>query len=58
MVNKFNGRKVLKAVTKHDLEQKVVESEKRDWKRVGVFSRHHYSGHWCCVVERKSKLES
>jgi hypothetical protein len=55
MSNHFYGRKVVKAVTQHDLQKKVADSEKRDWRKVGKFTRHHYSGHWCCVMERQSK---
>lgn len=57
MNNKFQGRKVIKAITEKDLEAKVLDSEKREWERVGKFTRQ-YNGHWCCVVERKSKLNS
>lgn len=55
MANQFFGRKLVKAVTKHDLQKKVAESEKRNWRRVGKLGRHHFSGHWCCVMERQSK---
>lgn len=56
MGNHFYGRKVVKAVTQHDLQKKVTDNEKRQWRTVGKFTRHHYSGHWCCVMERESKV--
>ncbi len=57
MQNQFHGRKVVKATTEHDLRKKVADNEKRHWRLVCKFTRHHYSGHLCCVMERKSKLE-
>lgn len=57
MANHFYGRKIVNVVPKHDLQKKVVDHEKRHWRLVGKFTRHHYSGHWCCVMERQSKLK-
>lgn len=57
MANQFHGRKIVNAVTKHDLQKKVADHEKRHWQLVGKFTPHHYSGHWCCVMERQSKLK-
>lgn len=57
MTNPFRGRKVIKAITKSDLEAKVLESKERGWEIVGSFSRN-YNGHWCCIVERRSKLDN
>jgi len=57
MANQFHGRKIVNAVTENDLRKKVADHEKRHWRLVGKFTRHHYSGHWCCVMERESKLK-